>query len=247
MSRELKHTSRRAVGCAMVLMGALLSGCATGPQANPRDPLEPLNRGVYGFNDALDKAVIKPTATVYRNVLPSFVRTGVGNFFGNLEDVWSMVNNLLQFKGEGAANSLVRVSMNTVFGFGGVIDLASELNIERHYEDFGQTLGYWGVGAGPYIVLPLFGPSTLRDTAAMAVDTKGDLVMRIEDVPTRNSLKALNLIDTRAVLLRASSVIEGAALDPYTFTRDAYLQRRRNDVFDGSPPDDVPDPSQPAP
>lgn len=228
---------RAAAICGMVVM-VTLSGCATGPQADPRDPMEPLNRVVYSFNDALDRAVVKPVAIVYRDVIPGVVRSGVGNFFGNLEDVWSLVNNALQLKPKETAETVIRVGVNTVFGLGGLLDVAGDMNIERHPEDFGQTLGRYGVGAGPYVVIPFMGPSNLRDLAALPVDSQGDLAWQVDHVPTRNSLKALNLVDLRASLLRASSVIEGAALDPYTFTRDAYLQRRRSEVFDGNPPDE---------
>jgi phospholipid-binding lipoprotein MlaA len=217
----------------------LLGGCATGPTADKRDPLEPLNRGVYQFNDTVDRAVVKPAATVYRDVLPSPVRTGVTNFFANLQDAWSVVNNTLQLKGEYAGNSLVRFGVNTFLGFGGVLDIASEMQIERHTEDFGQTLGHWGVGAGPYLVLPLLGPSTLRDTAALPVDAQGNLVSGVSDISSRNSLTALGLLNRRARLLDATGILDQVALDPYTFTRDAFLQRRQNDVYDGYPPDDA--------
>lgn len=229
----------------MVISLALLTGCATGPGANPRDPLEPFNRGVYRFNDAVDRAVIKPVSTAYRDVLPSPVRTGVANFFANLQDAWSFVNNGLQLKGEAAGNSLVRFGVNTFLGFGGVLDIASEMQIERHSEDFGQTLGYWGVRSGPYLILPLLGPSTVRDTAALPVDAQGNLVSGVSDVPTRNSLTTLNLLDQRSRLLDASAMLDQVALDPYTFTRDAFLQRRQNDVYDGYPPDDI-EPDLPA-
>jgi len=231
-----KMTRRLWAGLALFVL--MLSGCATGPNANPRDPLEPFNRGMYQFNDAVDRAVVKPVATVYRDVLPSPVRTGVTNFFANLQDVWSFVNNSLQLKGEAAGNSLVRFGVNTVFGLGGVLDIASEMQIERHTEDFGQTLGYWGVGAGPYLVLPLLGPSTVRDTAALPLDVQGNLVSGVNDVPARNSLTVLNLLNQRARLLDASKMLEQVALDSYTFTRDAFLQSRLNAVYDGYPPDD---------
>lgn len=232
-------TGRSALFRAATAFGlVLLTGCATGPTANPRDPLEPFNRGVYQFNDAVDRAVIKPAATAYRDVLPSPVRTGVNNFFSNLQDAWSAVNSALQLKGEAAGSSLARFGVNTFLGLGGVLDIASEMRIERHSEDFGQTLGHWGVGAGPYLVLPLLGPSTVRDTAALPVDAQGNLVASINDVATRNSATALNLLDRRAGLLEATKLLDQVALDPYTFTRDAHLQRRRNSVYDGNPPDE---------
>ncbi|MBK1683663.1 MlaA family lipoprotein [Rhodoferax fermentans] len=231
-------TPRFTTRLMLVAAVLLLSACATGPNANPRDPMEPFNRGVYGFNDAVDRAVIKPVATAYRDVLPSPVRTGVSNFFYNLQDLWSFVNNTLQLKGEGAGNSIVRFGVNTVFGLGGLIDIASEMRIERHTEDFGQTLGRWGVGAGPYMVLPFVGPSTVRDTAALPVDMTGNVVSHVDHVPTRNSATVLNLVDRRSQLLDASRMLDEVALDPYAFTRDAYLQRRRNQVYDGNPPDE---------
>jgi phospholipid-binding lipoprotein MlaA len=194
---------------------------------------------MYQFNDTVDRAVVKPVATVYRDVLPSPLRTGVTNFFANLQDAWSVVNNSLQLKGEAAGDSLMRFGVNTFLGLGGLLDIASEMKIERHTEDFGQTLGHWGVGAGPYLVLPLLGPSTLRDTAALPVDAQGNLVSGVSDVSTRNSLTALGLLNRRARLLEATSILDQVALDPYTFTRDAFLQRRQNDVYDGYPPDDA--------
>jgi phospholipid-binding lipoprotein MlaA len=229
----------RSSWLVLVLAALMLSGCATGPNVDSRDPLEPFNRGMYQFNDTVDRAVVKPVATVYRDVLPSPLRTGVTNFFANLQDAWSVVNNSLQLKGEAAGDSLVRFGVNTFLGLGGVLDIASEMQIERHTEDFGQTLGHWGVGAGPYLVLPLLGPSTLRDTAALPVDAQGNLVSGVSDVSTRNSLTALGLLNRRARLLEATSILDQVALDPYTFTRDAFLQRRQNDVYDGYPPDDA--------
>ncbi|MDO8451053.1 MAG: VacJ family lipoprotein [Rhodoferax sp.] len=226
----------RWIGALLVFF--LLGGCATGPNANPGDPLEPFNRGVYRFNDALDKAVLKPVATAYRDVLPGPVRRGVGNFFGNLEDAWSFVNNALQLKGQAAAESLVRFGVNTFLGLGGILDVASEMNIDKHTKDFGHTLGYWGVAPGPYLVLPLLGPSTLRDTVALPVDMMGDIVSNIEHVPTRNTAKAVRVVDNRAGLLRVTGLLEEAALDKYSFTRDAFLQSRRSSIFDGNPPEE---------
>jgi phospholipid-binding lipoprotein MlaA len=216
---------------------ALLAGCATGPNADPRDPLEPYNRAMTKFNDSVDNAVLKPVATAYTNVVPSMARTGVSNFFANLGDVWSFVNNVLQAKPEGAINSFWRVVVNTTFGLGGVLDPASSFRIDRHRKDFGMTLGYWGVPPGPYFVLPILGPSTIRDTAALPVDyIYGDPLSYMHDVAWRNSLHGLNLVDTRARLLGVTNLLGSAALDPYSFTRDAFLQMRRNAIFDGNPP-----------
>ena len=220
----------RILGLALSM--AVLAGCATGPDAHPRDPLEPFNRGVSRFNDDVDALVLKPVATVYRDVTPDLVRTGVSNFFENLRDVWSFVNATLQFKPQAAAENGLRVGVNTVFGFGGLLDIASEMGIERTRLDFGQTLGRWGVPSGPYLVLPIFGPSSVRDAAGFGVESSGDLVSRLNDIPTRNMLYTLRAVETRANLLRASAMLEGAALDKYSFTRDVYLQRRQSQIDD---------------
>jgi len=226
----------RRIGAIALL--ALATGCATGPNAIPADPFEPFNRGVSRFNDTVDDAVLRPAATAYRQVLPSPVRTGVNNFFGNLSDVWSFANSVLQLKLQNSAETFMRVNVNTVFGLGGLLDVATEAGIDRHPEDFGQTLGRWGVPSGPYLVLPLLGPSTVRDTAALTVDRQGDLLNAIHDIPVRNSLYVLRVIDIRANLLRAGQLLDDAALDKYSFTRDAFLQRRRNEVHDGNLPND---------
>lgn len=228
---KTRTTMKPALWAGLLLL-ALLQGCAIGP--NPRDPFEPFNRGVTRFNEGLDEAIVKPVAQAYQGAVPSPVRTGVNNFFGNLSDVWSFVNNLLQLKGEAAGDSLMRFSVNTVFGLGGVLDWASEMGIERHREDFGKTLGHWGVETGPYLVLPVLGSSTVRDTAALVVDAKGDLVMQVNNVSSRNSLYVLRAVDLRASLLRAGDVLDQAALDKYTFTRDAYLQRRGAPALNGN-------------
>lgn len=223
-----------------------LAACASGPNANPSDPLEPFNRGVYKFNDGLDRNLLKPVAVAYKEATPAVMQKGIGNFFNNLQDLWSMVNNALQLKAEGAANSLVRVTMNTTIGIFGLIDVASDLKVKRHTEDFGQTLGHWGVGSGPYLVLPVLGPSTLRDTVALPVDFRGDMVSQSDNIPARNTLTVVRIVDRRARLLRAGDMVEEAALDNYSFIRDAFLQRRRNDVFDGNPPDE-PEPADSLP
>lgn len=223
----------------LVTSVVLLTGCATGPHANPDDPLEPFNRGVYQFNDAVDVAVLKPVATAYRDYTPDLLRRGVRNFFNNLQDGWSAVNNALQLKGQGTSDSFGRFLLNSTFGLGGIFDLASDLNIDRSTKDFGHTLGYWGVAPGPYLVLPLMGPSTLRDTIARPVDTLGTLTTHISHVPTRNTVMAIELVDRRESFLNATEMLEQVALDPYMFTRDAFLQRRRSAVYDGNPPDEI--------
>ena len=215
-----------------LIMAALLAGCAT--QAN-RDPLEGLNRGIYKFNDVADKAVLKPVAGAYKAVLPSPVRTGVNNFFDNLSTLTTMINNLLQFKFSRAMDDAGRFVINTTFGIAGLVDVASKDNVPKHSEDFGQTLGHWGVGSGAYLVLPLKGPSTVRDTAGFAVDTYFfDPIYQVNDVGTSNGLYAVKVIDTRAQYLPASDLLDEAALDPYAFMRDAYLQRRESQVQDGA-------------
>ena len=239
-------TERTALTCrplrlaAAAAMMALAAGCATAPgeQRDPRDPWEPYNRSMTKFNDAVDDAVLKPVATAYRDVLPQPVRTGVSNFFGNLSDAWSFVNNVLQGKPEGSLHSFWRVVINTTMGLGGVLDPASEMRLQRQREDFGQTLGRWGVPPGPYFVLPILGSSTVRDSVALPVDVYGQPLSQVNDVSVRNALRATELVDTRARLLQASDLLESAALDPYAFRRDAYLQKRRNDIYDGNPPQD---------
>lgn len=231
---------------AAVLAAAVLStGCATGPNANPKDPLEPMNRSISRFNDSLDENVLKPVATGYKDVTPDLVQQGVRNVFNNLSDIWSTVNNGLQLKGRDTAESLMRSVVNSVFGIYGIFDVATPIGLQRHPEDFGQTLGAWGVPDGPYVVLPLFGPSTLRDTAGMPVDTSVDYVRNLDHIATRNSAMALRVVDKRTSLLGTSNLLTEAAIDKYSFQRDAYLQYRRNQVFDGNPPDeeDLPDPS----
>ena len=213
-----------------------LGGCATGPNASARDPFEPLNRNVMKFNEGVDAIVLKPAATIYKETLPPLVRTGVSNFFGNLSDMWSFVNSLLQLKIQDAADNFGRVQLNTFFGLGGIFDIASEFNIDRHREDFGQTLGHWGMPAGPYLVLPLLGPSTLRDTLALPIDRKADPLHDV-DPGGQSALYFLRAVDIRSNLLRASSVLDEAALDKYSFTRDAHLQRRRAEIYESSTSD----------
>lgn len=222
----------------LVAVAALLSatgGCAT-TAANPADPLEPFNRAMFGFNENVDKAVLKPVARGYRAVTPPMVRTGVTNFFANLEDLWISANNLMQGKVEWALGDLLRFTFNSSFGLLGVIDIASDMGLEKHNEDFGQTLGHWGVGSGAYLVLPLLGPSTVRDGAARVVDWQGDVVGNLNAVPVRNSLYATRVVSERSNLFDATNLLEEAALDKYTFVRDSWLQRRRSLVYDGNPP-----------
>jgi|JI10StandDraft_1071094.scaffolds.fasta_scaffold09060_12 phospholipid-binding lipoprotein MlaA len=221
-----------------VLAVVALQACTAVPQKDPRDPMESWNRSVFTFNDSVDRAVVKPVATVYARVMPNWMRTGINNFFTNLDDVWSLVNNALQLRGLDTADSFGRVVVNTTMGLGGLLDVASEMGMERHSANFGLTLGRWGVGPGPFVVLPFWGASTLRDTLALSLDIPGNLVNSVQDVPTRDALTIVSAVDTRATYLKAGDVVDGAALDKYSFTRDAFLQRRRNQVYDGNPPDE---------
>ncbi|QDL53540.1 MlaA family lipoprotein [Rhodoferax aquaticus] len=217
---------------------ALLQGCASVPNPDARDPFESVNRGVFSFNDAVDRAVAKPVATVYKGITPFWFRKGVGNFFGNLDDVWSAFNNALQLRGQETGDSIGRVMVNTTIGLLGVVDVASDLNIDKHPSNFGLTLGRWGVAPGPYLVLPLLGPSSLRDAVGLPVDSQGSILGKVSDVQVRDTLTLVNLVDTRAAFLGAGQVVEEAALDKYSFIRDGYLQRRRNLVYDGNPPEE---------
>lgn len=232
MNFSTRRISLMLVGCVLLI----LQGCATVKNPDPRDPWETMNRSVYQFNDALDVMAIQPAAKAYVTVLPSPVRTGIHNFLGNIGDVWSMANSALQLKGQATAETFMRITVNTFLGLGGVLDVATEMRLEKRKEDLGQTLGYWGVQPGPYMVLPIFGPSTLRDTLATPLDMKGDAVQQFNDSATRNVLSVTRVLDVRAGLLQTLDVIKAAALDPYSFVRDAYLQKRENDVHDGNPP-----------
>lgn len=225
---------RRQNLLVLLLATGLLAGCAT--SGNPRDPIEGFNRAMFDINDGIDKAIVRPIAQGYETVLPTPVRKGVTNFFSNIGDLFIALNNLLQGKVPEALSDVSRLAVNTTFGLLGVIDVASDLGLEKHEEDFGQTFGRWGAEDGPYLVLPLFGPSTLRDTVGLAVDTQADPVVWINDVPTRNTLLATRAIDNRAGLLSADKIVEEAALDRYSYIRDAYLQRRRSLIHDGNPP-----------
>ena len=234
-----RHISLKVFAAAVAVT---LAGCASGP-SNPRDPFEPFNRKSLQFNEGVDSIVLKPVATVYRRHVPALVRTGVSNFFGNLSDGWSAVNSALQFKFANAAENFMRLNVNTFFGLGGILDIASDLNIERHREDFGQTLGRWGVPAGPYIMLPLLGPSTLRDSLALTFDRQGDPVHFVHPASTRYDLYSLRAVNQRSNLLRVGTVLEEAALDKYTFIRDAHLQKRRAEIFDTDPADTPEEPA----
>jgi phospholipid-binding lipoprotein MlaA len=227
---------KRCASLALLAGLLTLQGCATVQTADARDPWEPMNRSVYQFNDVVDTVAIKPAAQLYVKVLPGFVRTGVGNFLGNLGDVWSMANSAMQLKGQATVETFMRIHVNTFLGLGGLLDVATEMRLEKRKEDFGQTLGYWGVKPGPYVVLPLLGPSTLRDTLALPLDIRGDVSRQFSDEAARNALTVTRVLDIRSGLLKTVDVVKAASLDPYTFVRDGFLQKRRNDIYDGNPP-----------
>ncbi len=219
---------------ALLISPMLLIGCAGAH--NPNDPLEPLNRGIYRFNDTVDKAVIKPVAQGYSAVMPAVGKTMVSNFFSNLDDVVVTANDLLQFKLVQGFSDGMRVFVNTTIGVFGLIDVASTGELKKHNEDFGQTLGKWGVGNGPYLVLPILGPSTLRDSAGLYVDGYSSPVYQIKHMRTRNQAYLARGTNLRAELLDQEKVLREAMLDPYEFTRDSYLLYRKNLVYDGNPP-----------
>ena len=215
----------------------LLSGCAstTAPKA---DPLEDLNRATYAFNDAVDNAVFTPVAKGYRAVTPGFFRAGVTNFFTNIGDVATSLNNVLQGKASDAASDVGRFFINSTLGVLGLFDVATPMGLEKHNADFGQTMGKWGVGSGPFLMLPLMGPSTLRDAAGRPVDAYAGYFRYVDHIPTRNVAFGTEVIDLRTNLLGASTTLDTAALDKYQFIRDAYLQRRLRSIHEGKVPQD---------
>jgi phospholipid-binding lipoprotein MlaA len=243
---------RRAVRAVVRAAGALaiaaLAGCATtnGPP-NPKDPWEGFNRSMFAFNDGLDKYALKPVAEGYEKVIPSPIRSCVHNFFGNISDVWSAANQLLQGKFDNTATMTMRVLTNTFIGLGGLLDPASEMGLERKQEDLGQTLGWWGVPPGPYLVLPLFGPSDVRDAIALPGDEYVGAPLIFPAANDRIALAVLGIVDARANLLSASNMLDEIALDRYTFLRDAYITRRRSLVYDGNPPEEPEEPNEEEP
>ncbi len=218
----------------LLLATLLLSACASTPASNPKDPFEGFNRSMYKFNDVLDNAVLKPVAKGYKAVVPAPGQKMVHNFFSNIDDVFVTGNDLLQLKGKKAASDFTRVWVNTIFGLFGLFDVAH--NLEKNNEDFGQTLGYWGVSSGPYLVLPFLGPSSIRDGTGVAVDSYFGVIENLDDVAVRNTLYATSKIDLRAQLLDTEKIIEGTTMDRYSFIRDAYLMHRQSLVYDGDPP-----------
>ncbi len=228
------HRAKRCVAVLAVAAAMGMAGCATTAN-NPRDPFEGFNRAMFSVNEGID-VVVKPVARGYDAVLPGPIKTGIGNFFGNIADLWIAVNNFLQGKVTEGASDVGRVLVNSTVGIVGLIDVASDLGLEKHAEDFGQTLGKWGVGEGPYLFWPIIGPRNVRDTFGFAVDASADPVVHLHDVSARNTLIGIRFIDLRASLLPADKVIEEAAFDKYNYIRDAYFQNRRNAVHDGNPP-----------
>lgn len=217
--------------CVLLVAASLSSGCAAGP--NKKDPLESMNRKIYSFNEKLDRAVLKPVAKGYSKVVPDIGRRGITNFFRNLGMVVTTLNDALQLKGEKVPVDIMRFATNTIFGLGGLIDVASELNMEYRTEDFGQTLGYWGVGSGPYLVLPLLGPSNVRDGGGLVVDFFTSPYVT-DNNAVRWGLLGLNVVNTRANLLAVDNVL-AQQIDPYSFLRDTFLQRREYLIRDGVP------------
>lgn len=231
-----------SAGCATAPRTGDAPIASTAPLVHPQDPFEQWNRRIFDFNETLDETFLVPIARGYQAVVPSLVRRGITNVFNNFADAWSMVNALLQGKVQVGMNDMMRVLVNTTFGLAGAVDVATELGLPAHYEDFGQTLGYWGVGAGPYIVLPVLGPSSGRETAALPLDRSVSPALAVNDTGGDIGITALQIVNARANLLSASQVLDEIALDKYSFVREAYLARRRNLVYDGNPPPDDSDP-----
>ena len=232
--------SRISLATLLFPLILLASGCASLPAGTnrvPQDPLEPMNRAIFAVNDTIDAAFLKPVARVYVDYVHEGIRDIFSNMFGNVADVWTAFNQVLQGKPVEAVGDLSRFVINSTLGFFGVADVASAFGFEKHREDFGQTLGVWGLGSGPYLVLPIFGPSSFRDSAGFGLDIATDPVTRISDTAIRNVGTTVRLVDTRAKLFPGEKLIEGASLDKYSFIRDGYLQRRRNLVYDGNPPE----------
>lgn len=226
----------------LITAAALLSACASvGPQServSKIDPLESFNRGVFEFNQQLDRYAVKPVAQAYRYVLPDFVRKGVTNFFQNILDIYNAGHNLLQGKPIEAVSDIGRFAINSTLGILGLIDVASDIGLEKHAEDFGQTLAVWGLPEGPYLVLPIFGPSSFRDAIGFGFDIRTDFILNSENIRNDDGLAitGLRIVNRRANLIDAGELVDAAAFDAYSFIRDSYLQRRQNQVYDGNPP-----------
>lgn len=229
----------------LVLLGLVASmvGCASipaGVEPSPHDPWEPFNRSVFEFNEGLDAYVLKPVVAGYRFVLPEFIRDGIYNFFSNYSDIYTALQNLLQGKPGDAFSDLMRVVVNTTFGLGGLIDMATPGGLPKHKEDWGQTFGVWGIPSGPYVVLPFFGPSSVRDTFGTAADLESDYLFGyVKDIGLRNSITGLRVVNARNTYYEAGDLLDGAAIDKYSFMRDAYIQRREYQINEGREDEEV--------
>ncbi|MEK6346436.1 MAG: VacJ family lipoprotein [Burkholderia sp.] len=218
---------------ASLAASALLSGCATGPNRTPGDPLEPMNRVIFTVNDSIDSHIAAPIARGYQKVTPTPLRTAISSFFSNIGDLGNAANNLLQLRVTDATQDVMRVVINSVFGVGGLFDVATVAGLPKHHQDFGLTLARWGVPSGPYLVLPLFGPSSFRDGVGRTVDVRFNLLNYIEPA-VRNPMYIGQFISARSDLLGASDLLQQAALDKYSFVRDAYTQQRQSQTYHGS-------------
>ena len=244
MSRRFPPFRRTALALASAT--ALLAGCAAAPTRE--DPFEPWNRAMYEVHQVVDGNVVKPLAEAYVKATPEPIRTGVSNFFGNIDDLFTGINNVLEGRGNQAGDDFGRVLLNSTFGMLGILDLASMMGINKDKKDFGITFGKWGAPQGPYLFVPLFGPTTVRDGTGTLVRMFISPIGYIRDVPVRNSIYGMNYVDTRAQALSAESVLDTAALDRYRFLRNAYLKNRRYQVYDGKPPpEDDEDAAAPGP
>ena len=227
----------------MLSLVAGMVGCASipaGVEPSPHDPWEPFNRSVFEFNEGLDAYLLKPVVAGYRFVLPEFVRDGIYNFFSNYSDIYTALQNLLQGKPGDAFSDLMRVVVNTTFGLGGLIDMATPGGLPKHKEDWGQTFGVWGIPSGPYVVLPFFGPSSVRDTFGTAADMESDYLFRLlPDVALRNSITGLRVVNGRNTYYEAGDLLDGAAIDKYSFMLDAYIQRREYQINEGREDEEV--------
>lgn len=233
----MRNLERKLSRLIMLSLAVLMVGCASipaGVEPSPHDPWESFNRSVFEFNEGLDAYLLKPVVAAYRFVLPEFIREGIYNFFSNYGDLYTALYNLLQGKPGDAFNDLMRVAVNTTMGLGGLLDLATPGGLEKHKEDWGQTLGVWGVPAGPYVVLPFFGPSNVRDSFGTVADLESDYLFRLlPNVGLRNSLTGLRVVNARNTYYEAGDLLDGAAIDKYSFMRDAYIQRREYQINEG--------------
>ncbi len=228
---------RAVIRVSLFTVVLALTGCAS-TQTASNDPLEGYNRAMYKFNDAVDTVILKPVAQGYDTIVPAPISQAISNFFSNLNDISVIINDLLQGKMEQAADDTGRFLLNSTVGFAGILDVATDAGLKKNNEDFGQTLGSWGVDSGAYVVLPLFGPRTVRDSFGLVGDYYSDPVTYTEGPGAENALRGTRLVDQRATLLKAEKVLDEAAYDEYVYIRDAYLQRRLNLIYDGNPPEE---------